>query len=106
MAEEKSVRTKPGKGLFGRPADLSLRGDINAACEAGLEIMDYRLKQQMQTRSLEWTRQNYIDFHWRGELPDECNEGALPDGLQDWSAYPQLRKYADFAAMIALPPVT
>lgn len=75
--------------MFARPADSSrLRGEIDAAREAGLEVTDYQLKQQMDARGLEWTRQNYIDFRWRGELPDEWDESDVPDALQDWDAPP------------------
>ena len=91
MAAEKSPQTKPGKGLFARPADsFRLLGDIDAAREAGLEVINYQLKQQMQARGLEWTRENFINYHWRGELPDWWDENEIPEALRDWDTGPPI----------------
>ena len=64
-------QTKPGKGLFARPADLSrLRADIDAAREAGMDVIDYQIKQQILAHGRDSTRENFIRYRWLDELPD------------------------------------
>lgn len=67
-------------------ASERLRGDIDAAREAGMDVVDYQLKQRMEKRGTPWTRENYIRARWLGELPEEWDESELPEDLQDWSA--------------------
>jgi len=50
-----------------------------------MDLGDWRIKQQLEARGLSWTRDNYIEQKWLGELPEEWDEGELPEDLQDWS---------------------
>jgi hypothetical protein len=71
------------------PEALSrLRGEIDAAREAGMDVMDYKLKQRMEKRGVEWSRANYIEARWSGELPEEWDESELPEDLRDYDAPP------------------
>lgn len=47
--------------------------------------MDHQLKLRMQARGMAWTRDNYIEAKWGCELPEEWDEGEIPEDLQDWS---------------------
>jgi hypothetical protein len=86
MDEAKSLQKKPGGALSpGQAASSRLRGDIDAANAAGMDLGDWRIKQQLEARGLSWTRDNYIEQKWLGELPEEWDEGELPEDLQDWS---------------------
>ncbi|RVD67314.1 MAG: hypothetical protein E5V62_03250 [Mesorhizobium sp.] len=81
----KSPEQKPGGVPSLTPEALRrLRGELDAAREAGMDVGDWRLKQQMEAAGLAWTSENFIDWKWRGELPDEWDEGEIPEDLQDW----------------------
>ncbi|RWK11861.1 hypothetical protein [Mesorhizobium sp.] len=87
MVEEKSQQTKPGGVPSLSPETLErLRGDIDAASAEGMDVTHWRIKQHLLATGREWTRQNYIDYAWAGlDLPDEWDEGELPEDLQNWS---------------------
>ena len=59
---------------------MRLRGEIDAAREAGMDLEDWRIKQRLEQRGLAWNRENYIRARWRGELPlDEADEPYVPE---------------------------
>jgi hypothetical protein len=71
------------------PEALSrLRGDIDAAREAGMDVADYELKRLILAHGREWNRETYINLRWGGELPTEWDESEIPEELQDWDAPP------------------
>jgi hypothetical protein len=79
------LQKKPGSALSMSPEALERqRGEIDAAREAGMDYMDWKLKQRMDAAGVAWTRDNYIAWHWGGELPEEWDEDEIPEDLQDW----------------------
>lgn len=52
-----------------------LQAEIDAADAAGMELGHYRVKQRLAAKGLEWTRENYIEHVWRGELPIDPTSG-------------------------------
>lgn len=52
-----------------------LRKDLDAAEAAGLDIADYWVKQSMERAGTPWTRENFIEAKWRGELPTDADTG-------------------------------
>lgn len=85
MAEAKSQQTKPGGALSMSPEAIGRqRGEMEQARAEGMDYMDWLLKQRMAARGVAWTRENYIDEKWRGELPEYWDEDEIPEDLQDW----------------------
>lgn len=58
-----------------------------------MDYGDWLVRQQLEQRGLAWTRENFIEQHWRGELPEEWDESEIPPDLQDWSAGPPPRQH-------------
>jgi hypothetical protein len=85
MGQEKLQQMKPG-GALSLPPEASdrLRGELDAAREAGMDIGDWRIKQRLEADGKPWTRENYIYRRWFGELPEEWDESEIPEDLQDW----------------------
>jgi hypothetical protein len=76
---------KPGSALSMPPeASDRLRGEMERARAEGLDYTDWLLKQRMDAAGVAWTRDNYIEWHWNGELPEEWDEDEIPEDLQDW----------------------
>lgn len=45
---------------------------------------DWRIKQALEAKGLPWTRENFIEEKWRGELPAWWDEDEVAPDLQDW----------------------
>lgn len=66
-----------------------LRKDLDAARAAGLDVGDYWVRQRLEAKGLPWTRENFVQEKWCGELPvDEFTgqpyvpDDELPDDLR------------------------
>ena len=74
---------KPRGALRRSPeASAGFRRDLDEAAEAGIDVRDLWIKQELGARGLPWTRENYIRQKYSSELPEEWDESDLPKDLQ------------------------